>query len=111
MSASERGDVEAVISLITAGFVVNTRDSVRHTEPQTFTILPLNGVPTAERNNGNSKHCLTIRPLTIPISMHMCHARSFLATPVRYSEVTKHFLTLHKPWQRPTAPKAVKKSH
>ena len=85
MSASERGDVEAVISLITAGVVVNTRDSVRHTEkmfPKTFTILPLNGVPTAEWNNGNSKHCLTIRPLTIPISMHMCHARSFLTTPV-----------------------------
>ena len=81
---------------------------VKKTFPKTFTIQPLNVVPTAERNSGNGKRHSTVRPLTIPFSARVCHAHFSLASPVRYLEVAKLVLTLHKPWQRPTAPKALK---
>ena len=38
MSASERGDVEIVTSLITAGLDVNIRDSVRYTQYLLFCV-------------------------------------------------------------------------
>ena len=73
--------------------------------PKMFTVQPLNVVPTAERYSGNGK-----RRSTVPFSARACHAHFSLATPIRYPEVAKLVSTLHKPWQRPTAPKALKKS-
>ena len=81
---------------------------VKKTFPKTFTVQPLNVVPTAKRNSGNGKRHLTVRPLTVPFSARVCHAHFSLATRVRYPEVAKLVLTLHEPWQRPTAPKALK---
>ena len=81
---------------------------VKKTFPKTFTVQPLNIVPTAKRNSGNGKRRLTVRPLTVPFSARVCHAHFPLATRVHYPEVAKLVLTLHEPWQRPTAPKALK---
>ena len=81
---------------------------VKKTFPKTFTVQPLNVVPTAKRNSGNGKRRLTVRPLTVPFSARVCHSHFSLATRVRHPEVTKLVLTLHEPWQRPTAPKALK---
>ena len=81
---------------------------VKKTFPKTFTIQPLNVVPTAKRNSGNGKRRLTVRPLTVPFSARVCHAHFSLATRVRYPQVVKLVSTLHEPWQRPTAPKALK---
>lgn len=39
--------------------------------------------------------------------MYVCHASFFLVTSVRYPEVDELILTLHKPWQRTAAPKAL----
>ena len=81
---------------------------VKKTFPKAFTVQPLNVVPTVKRNSGNGKRRLTVRPLTVPFSARVCHAHFSLATRVRYPEVAKLVLTLHEPWQRPTAPKALK---
>ena len=51
MSASERGDVEIVTSLITAGLDVNIRDSVRYTQYLLFCVSLHMSVIT---QNGNS---------------------------------------------------------
>ena len=59
---------------------------VKKTFPKTFTVQPLNVVPTAKRNSGNGKRRLTVRPLTVPFSAHVCHAHFSLATRVRYPE-------------------------
>ena len=65
-------------------------------------------VPTAKWNSGNGKRRLTVHPLTVPFFAYVCHAHFSLATRVHYPEVAKVVLTLHEPWQRPTAPKALK---
>ena len=58
MSASRRGDVKRVTSLITAGVDVNIRDSVRYTQYLLFCVSLYMSVIT---QNGNSALMIAIR--------------------------------------------------
>ena len=106
---SRRWNCSTTISTRAPGMLILLATvQVKKTFPKTFTVQLLNVVPTAKRNSENGKRRLTVRPLTIPFSACVCHAHFSLATRVRYPEVAKLVLTLHEPWQRPMAPKALK---